>query len=332
MSKSLELHRKSTLINIHDHMFSESDFEDMAEGGFTAKFCHLAVDEKVFDTPAFFLDDDRTVRLLKALDHIFTLQEKSNGRIRFVNCAEDIRAAKREGGLALVLGSEGGGFLKGHVELLRVFYRLGLRFLVLTWAYPNELAMSQQEYLDGPGLTPAGRDVVLEMSRLGMILDLDHISRRAIDECFELYDKPMIYSHSNPRYDNRACFLDQGQMRKLADNRGIVGIHFCSHMIHDKYSGVFEKRALLSELVDSIDLAIEFGGEDCVALGCDFMPRTPYYFKFSTCEWVSFVEGIDNIRHMPLLTEAMVKRGYSDARIMKILGGNALRVIEEVLG
>jgi len=312
-------------------MFSASDFEDMAEGGFTAKFCHLSVDENIFDTPGFLSDDDRLIRIFKTLDHVFTLQEKSNGRIRFAKCAEDIKTAKLESGIALILGSEGGGFLKGRAELLRVFYRLGLRFLQLTWGYPNELATSHIQYENGPGLTPAGRDVVLEMSRLGMILDLSHLSRRATDECFEIYDKPMIYSHGHASRESRVCYFDPGQMRKLSDNRGVIGMHFCSHLINDKYFGVYD-RALISDLLDNIDLAIELGGENCVALGCDFIPISPHFLQTTGQEWLSYVEGLDNIRHMPLLTEAMAKRGYGDMLIMKILGGNALRVIEEVLG
>ncbi len=133
--------------------------------------------------------------------------------------AEDVTAAKRENRLGVLLGSEGGAFLKGSVELLRVFHHLGLRFVQLTWAYTNDLAAAQAETDLGKGLTPAGRKMVSEMCRLGIIIDLSHLSRRSIEDCFELSDKPMVFSHGHAFREAIAPDWTPEQMKKLILNR-----------------------------------------------------------------------------------------------------------------
>jgi membrane dipeptidase len=331
-SRALELHKRSTIIDIHDHMFTPEDFKDMSQGGVTVKFCHLSVDEHIIKT-SYWADSDQDplVRFLKSLHYLYGVMEQAGGNIVVIRRAEDVTAAKRENRLGVLLGSEGGAFLKGSVELLQVFHHLGLRFVQLTWAYTNDLAAAQAETDLGKGLTPAGRKMVSEMCRLGIIIDLSHLSRRSIEDCFELSDKPMVFSHGHAFRESDFSGLDPEQMKKLILNRGIIGMHFCSHIVDSRFTGSYEK-ASIEDLLRKIDLALELGGEDCVALGPDYIPFTPYYLKTTNQEWLSYVEGLDNISRMSRLTDAMVRRGYGDRLIEKILGGNALRVIREVLG
>jgi len=319
------------VIDIHDHMLEVPDFEDMSSGGVTAKFCHLSIDEYIFDSPEYWSHKDPLVRFLRSMEHIYSVSERSNGCIVIVKKASDIEKAKKEGHIGLLLGNEGGGFLKGSIGLLQLLYRFGLRFIQLTWAKTNELATAQSEYDSRKGLTKTGRRVITEMCRLGMIIDLSHLSRRSIEDCFELSDRPMIFSHGNVSINSNSACLDKGQMRSLAQNRGIIGMHFCSHIIEPGYTNRYIQ-ASIDELLDSIETAIEFGGEDCIALGPDFMPMHPFYLKSTNQEWLSHVKGVENIGKMSNITDAMVRRGYSDELIGKILGGNAIRVIREAIG
>jgi len=330
MEKYEQLHQNATVIDIHDHMCLPEDMADMEQGCVTAKFCHLTVDINIFDEPGT-IDDDPMARFLKALDNILSLIETSGGHIVIARCAADVEAAKKEGRQALFLGNEGGAFLRGSVEALRVFYRLGLRFLQLTWGASNDLAAAQIQYFDDIGLTPAGKSIIAEMCKLGMIIDISHLSRRSIEDCFDLSTKPLIFSHGHAFNEVDCSGLDKLFMRRLAENRGVIGMHFCSHLINPAYFGVYDQ-APISDLLDRIDLATELGGEDCVALGCDYMHMTPYFLGSTQQPWLSHVKGIENIRYLPRLTQAMTDRGYSDEFIMKVLGGNAMRLIKETIG
>ena len=325
-----KLHRQSIIIDIHDHMFSRKDFDDMNSGGVTVKFCHLSVDDRIFESP-YWSEQDPLLRFLKSLDYIQGIIESSQGGIRIIRQASDVESAKAAGCLGVLLGNEGGSFLRSSPELLRVFYRLGLRMVQLTWGRDNDLAASQDAYESAHGLTKAGCEMVAEMCRLGMLIDMSHLSRRSIDDCFDISDKPLIFSHGRVSKTSSPAGLDPRQMKRLAQNRGIIGMHFCSHILNPKYAGVFAQ-ASIEELLDQIDLAIELGGEACVALGPDYMPLTSYYLQKTNQAWLSHVSGLENIRQMGSLTEAMVRRNYSDARIKNILGQNALRVIREALG
>lgn len=330
-----QLHDESIVITAHDHMMGPHDFVDMKDGGVTVKMLHMTVDVAIFDHPvkckkSITNFEGWTKEAMLAVDWILGQIENSNGGIRLITSAQDVLDAKRDGSIGVVMGFEGGKVLEGRIEVLRNLYRLGVRFLQFTWAYDNQLsgAMGSPD----KGLTDFGKFVVQEMNRLGMLIDISHISPLAMQEIFELSTKPVVLSHgAAKRYSDDGCNLDDGQIKQLADKGGVLGVHFCSHIINDAYYPV-KKQAPIDDLIRQIDYIADVGGIDCVALGPDFFPVTTNYVTNSQAEWLTYTQGLENIKKMRNLTRALVAKGYKEEAIQKILGGNLLRVFGDVFG
>ena len=305
--RARQLHADSLVWVMHCHVPLADDFERMRAGGVTGKVLNLVVD---VDIGADIRESGQrqegwAKRALIALDQLHRDIAASGERAVIVTTAKEIEQAKRDGKTAILIGVEGGKLLEGDLALLRMFYRMGLRELQLAWAVPNLLKTEN-------GLTPFGRDVVHEMNRLGMIIDLTHIPRRAFDDTIALSSQPVIISHGGARGVNDKDLSDE-QIRAIAGTGGMVGIHFyITYMFRRRADGSRAEEITVEDVVDHISYVRDLVGIDHVGLGVDFFPTDPPWTAMQqaqgtpTLKWV-----IDGMHQMPLVTDALVRRGFT---------------------
>lgn len=210
-----------------------------------------------------------------------------------------------------VLTVEGGEAIEGSLAILRVLYRLGVRAMTLTWNSNNELAGAAMAR-GNKGLTPLGREVVAEMNRLGIALDVSHLSDRGIDDVLRLSSRPIFASHSNARhvFDSPRSLTD-AQIRAIAKQGGTIGVNFYNHQLTHK------PVACIADIVRHICHIVDVGGIDCCAIGSDFdgMPEYPADLQTS--------------RDFPSLANALTNAGFTETEINKILFENLYRYIRQ---
>lgn len=288
--------------------------------------------DRLYDTPADAHRDVPTLRTGGVTAHI--RQTVENDTLQFFERtyqavetwpddmlialkAEDIRRAKREGKIATVFSIEGAESLRGDLTLLQAYHRWGLRNLGLTWNRRNQAADGLDEARTGGGLTEFGVRLVKEMRRLGIMLDIAHLSPAGVRDVFALYDGPVVASHANTRQvcDHRRNLSDE-QLEQVAASGGLVGITLVPEFIVAGGKGV-----TLDRLLDHVDHAVKVVGVDHVGFGSD---------------WEGFTMPADffmqDISDLPVLTQGLLQRGYKAGDIHKMLGGNWLRVFASVCG
>ena len=261
--------------------------------------------------------------------------------------ADDIVAAHKRGKIAALIGIEGGHAIEDSLRLLRDFYDLGVRYMTLTHTNTNGWADSSGD-LDKAGvkrhggLNDLGRSVVLEMNRLGMMVDISHVDDKTFWSALEVSKAPLIASHSSCRAITKVPRnMTDEMIAALAKKGGVIQINFNCGFLNEatgkaesalekklgKYDeAVFKKAfasgdipsATMTDLVTHIDHAVKIGGIDAVGLGSDFdgIPCAP--------------KGLDDVSKFPALTRALLMKGYSAGDIQKIYGGNLLRVLRAV--
>lgn len=333
------------------------DLPRAKEGGLDGMFFTVYINEQYY--PARY----EAKHALRLLDLARTQIENNKDKIELAYTASDVDRIAKQGRIAAVLDLEGGFDMDGDLGVLRSLYRLGLRVAQLpahNWA--NNFAESCCAAPKFKGLNEQGRAVVKEMNRLGMVINISHASDQTIEDVLEASSDPVIATHHGLRsFNDIPRTMPEPLLKKLAAKGGVIGFH----MGCEFHSRAFfelrakqEKRAFwdtrhiggkeaqlsifdidkavgrsypmvginapeesklsLDEWFKVVDRAIEIAGEDHVALGTDFDggPTLP--------------RGMRDIRDLPMLTEAMIRRGYSETRIRKFLGGNTLRVLRQV--
>jgi len=284
------------------------DFPRLREGGITAQFFALFTDTVFIETAR-----EHTHRLLAVMESAI---DRSGGRARLATGAADIRAAKMNGTLAAFLAIEGGEAIGESLDELRSFYARGVRLMTLTWNRINAIGRGAEH--PGPdGLTPFGLSVIAEMEKLGMIVDASHLCDQALDELLAVAQRPVVASHSNARavLDHRRNLAD-AQAERIAATGGLVAVTFAGVFVDSDPA-----RVTISRVVDHIDHLVSVVGAGHVGLGTDFDGFTaPYGLVMPDCT------GMGD------LTAALLERGYSESDISRIMGGNWLRVIEDVIG
>lgn len=284
------------------------DFPRLIEGGVTAQFFALFTDT-VFVPEA----REHTYRLLDAVE---SAVGRSGGAARLATTAAEVEAAKRDGSLAAFLTIEGGEAIGESLDDLRAFYARGVRLMTLTWNRVNAIGRGAEH--PGPdGLTPFGREVVAEMERLGMIVDVSHLCDQALDEVLAVARRPLVASHSNSRAvcDHRRNLTD-AQAERIAATGGLIGVTFAGVFVDPDPARVGVER-----VVDHIDRLVSVVGTDHVGLGTDFDGFSePYGLVMPDCS------------RLGELTATLRARGYADGDISAIMGGNWLRVIRDVAG
>ncbi len=268
--------------------------------------------------------------LVSALENIDMLREEvqaSRGKIKIILHKDDLPTAPSPDVLNIVMSFEGGKPLQGRIENLRNFYCLGLRAMQITWNLRNELADGVKEERTGGGLTSFGKAVVQEMDRLGVVIDLAHISRAGWFGVLEAATGPVCCSHSNcSKIFHHFRTVDDDQIKALAKTGGVMGVNAIATMVG--------KQPTLDTLVDHISHIADLVGIDHVGLGLDFVkddgPLYPEDEIFGVGE-NRLIPGFENEDDLPNMTECLVKRGFHEDEIAKVLGGNLLRLLKAVL-
>jgi membrane dipeptidase len=362
-----KLHFSSIILDTHDdttqRFFSRDfslgkrnpdghiDIPRMREGGMNGIFFSIWIDGRIMGAPA----------VQKALDQIDAIHEtvrKFSSDLVFARTADEVRRAHAQGKIAALMGVEGGHMIGNDIRIVRVFADLGVRYMTLTHFYNDEWADSSTDKPAHHGLTDFGKDVVREMNRQGIMVDISHVSDKTFYDALEVSKAPLIASHSSCRMlCNHPRDMSDDMIKALAAKGGVIQINYEMTFIDQAYKDAYDKETggvvqHLSELtkncnndeaciaremvklrqrltgagklphvsweriVDHIDHAVKLVGADHVGLGSDF-------------DGADMPEGLEDCSKLPKITEALLRKGYSENDIRKILGENTLRVMEQ---
>jgi membrane dipeptidase len=295
------------------------DIPRLMEGGVDAQIFACCVNR--LGMPAGYY----VKRVLRMIDALHVQLEKHSDAMELALTAGDVREAKRDGKIAAIIAIESGQAIEDDLPLLRDFYRLGVRSMTLTWNSTN-WADASREAPKHNGLTDFGRDVVREMNRLGMIIDVSHAADKTVWDTLETSSTPIIASHSCAKAicDHHRNVNDD-LIKAIANADGVICVNFYSIFLDQEFKLQSEKGLEptpppLSKVIDHIDHIVSVGGIDSVGLGSDFDGMNPP------------PEGLEDVSKMPRITRALLEMGYSVEDTAKIVGGNFLRVFEQVCG
>jgi membrane dipeptidase len=366
--KAKKLHASSIVIDTHDdttqrlldpsfdigtlHADGNIDIPRMREGGLNAIFFSIWIPSKTVGPEA----------VKKAIDQIDAVREavrKHPNDLVLATTADEIRTAKKENKIAALMGLEGGHMIDNDLAVLRSYAVLGVRYVTLTHMGNTDWADSSTDTPAHNGLTDFGKQVVLEMNRLGVMVDISHVSDKTFYDAIATSKAPVIASHSSSRALTEAPRnMTDDMMRALAKNGGVVQINYHVGFLSQEFRD-FEKahpeaekeineevkkrcgdnesctlvmgdqvvRDLMqagklpkvewTKIVEHIDHAVKIAGIDHVGLGSDF-------------DGAVMPIGMQDVTHLPQITDALLQKGYSDSDIRKILGENTLRVMSQV--
>ncbi len=374
--RAAALHKKAIVVDGHNDIptiMADEDYDlgtpsagkyhtDVArlkQSGMTGEFFSIYVDRQ-YATPEWVAKNYVTRggaarRALDLIDVSYRMLEKYPDDLMFATSAADIRRAKKAGKVGVLMGIEGGHAIENSLAALREFYRLGVRYMTLTHNNTNEWADACCDTARHDGLSDFGKEVVREMNRLGMLVDVSHVSDKTMSDVLDVTKAPVIASHSSARvFSNHKRNVPDELLKRIAQNGGVVMINFYPVFLDEKvrvaglerdqrlkpqrdalraqFAGD-EKRleeelqklndanpipnTTLSMIVDHIDHIAKVAGVDHVGIGSDFdgVPNLP--------------EGIKDVADLPNITYELLRRGYTDRDVLKILGGNLLRAFEE---
>lgn len=263
-----------------------------------------------------------------AFDYVHWQVEQSKGRLRIALTPDDIEAAKRDGATALLLGSEGSRLIEDRLEVLRMLYKLGLRHLQLSWALETTVG-APQAVTSGRGLTDFGRDLIREMNRIGVIVDVSHLAVQSQVDALAVSTTPVLNSHTGASALNNTQpqLLDDDLIRAFAAQGGVMAMHFHSQLVKPG-----RDKATFGQLMDQFEYVARLAGTDHVACGPDFMEmRDDRIWKNQGIPSpFTLAEGVEDVSLMGNVTRGLVQRGFSDTDVLGILGGNLLRLFRAV--
>ncbi len=267
--------------------------------------------------------------VLKLIDIFYTEMDKNEDKIIPVKSWADIERARNDGKMAAMITLEEGQVAKGNLQFLRDIYRLGARMMTLTWnhendlAYPNIVSRNVKsvfpcEVVEDHGLKEKGIEFVEECEKLGMILDVSHLSDGGFYDLYEHTKKPFVASHSNARSLCRHCRnLTDDMIRKIADRGGVIGLNYCGSFLEEAEREE-DCRSQVVTMAKHARYITNTGGMDCLGLGSDF-------------DGISRNLEMDDCSKLPLLESALYKEGFHESEIEKIFNGNVLRLYKELL-
>jgi len=261
---------------------------------------------------AWWEEERGIAQTLATLDLLREAAERHPDRLVFARSGSDVRRALAEGKFPGLAGLEGSQGIEGRLEHVRTAHERGLRMLGLVHFQATEAAfpMTVSEF-DERGLTPFGRDLVAEMERIGMIVDLAHVNAPGVRDALEIVRRPFVVSHTACRalFDHPRNLSDD-QIRAIADKGGVVALAFGDTFVSGGLEG----------FLDHVDHLIRVGGADVAALGSDFDGM------------IVPVAGMEDVTCYPRITQGLIARGHAPEIVKKALGENALRVVTEVCG
>ena len=301
---------------------------------------------------------------LDLIDSVYEQADRHPDRMMMAFSVDDIERARKQKKLAALLGIEGGHSIENDIHLLRDFYRLGVRYMTLSWSNTNEWADSSGD-INNPkiehhnGLTDFGKEVVLEMNRLGMLVDISHVADKTFYDTIAVTKAPVIASHSSARaLTNHPRNMTDDMLRAVAKNGGVVQVNFYNAFIDEDYRKAAEGQAKDRDAaVKAYDDQMKAAGKTVTYLDNDRIerewaakiPRPPFKCLIDHIDHIAKVAGVDHVglgsdfdgvsgatpqgidsaADLPKITQALLDRGYSADDIRKILGGNLLRVFRE---
>jgi membrane dipeptidase len=367
-ARAKKLHLSSIVVDTHDdttqrfldakfdiserHPDGGIDVPRMREGGLSAIFFSIWIPSKITGA-------DAVNRAIEQIEAVRAQVSSHTKELALATTASEVRAAHKEGRIAALMGVEGGHMINSDLDVLRKFASLGVRYMTLTHSGNDEWADSSTDKPVHNGLTDFGKDVVREMNRLGVIVDISHVSDKTFYDALEISKAPMIASHSSCRAlcDAPRNMTDQ-MMKDFAARGGVVQINYhvgflsqefrnaeranpeinkaigeevqkrcgdneaCQLLEGDRLTREYVEKGKLprvdwTKIIEHIDHAAKVAGVDHVGLGSDFDGANMPY-------------GMEDATKLPKITDALLKKGYSEGDVKKILGENTLRVMAEV--
>ncbi|MGH9796184.1 MAG: dipeptidase, partial [Candidatus Acidiferrales bacterium] len=325
------------------------DIPRMREGGLDAPFFSIWVSSTITGPEA-------VKRALQQIDAVREQVRRHPDDLLLATTVADIRRAHQQGKIAALMGMEGGHMIDDDLGLLRLYAALGVRYLTLTHFLNNNWADSSTDKPKHNGLTAFGTDVVRELNRLGVMVDISHVADKTFYDALAVTKAPVIASHSSCRaLCNHRRNMSDAMIRALAKNGGVMMINYEVSFLSEEYRAATDRQDMTSierqfeqqcgknmscqillgnrmarqamadgklpkvswgKIIEHIDHAVKVGGVDHVGLGSDFDGATMPF-------------GMDDASMMPKITQALLDKGYSERDIEKILGGNLLRVMEQ---
>lgn len=332
------------------------DLPRMKEGGLDAEFFAVFVGQGERNPEGYERAKERADRVLEAL---YQMEKDHPGLVAIATASDDAYRLEKQGKRAAFIGMENGYPIGKNLSLVKYFYDRGIRYITLCHGGDNDICDSSFERRnpEDNGLTEFGEQVVAECNRLGIMVDISHVSDNSFFDVLQVTKAPVIASHSSVRaICEHPRNLTDEMLKALAENGGVIQICFVSSFVktpepnperdsamaqleekygsrrdigdeetrkkwREEYMAIRKKfpeeRASLKDIVDHIDYVVDLIGVDYVGIGTDF-------------DGGGGVDGCDDVSDMPNITEELVRRGYSDEDIRKIWGGNLMRVFREV--
>lgn len=330
----MKVHRSALLLDTHNDVPSRTvdgfdigpkaptghtDLVRLREGGVGAVFFSVYVAAEYVNGNH---SANRTLQMIDTVRHDIIARYPND--FVLTTTAAEIEAAHKRGKIAAAMGIEGGHAIEDSLRLLRDYYELGIRYMTLTHFNTNNWAdssgdITRTDIKHHNGLTDFGKDVVREMNRLGMMVDISHVADKTFWDALEVSSAPIIASHSSCRaLANVPRNMTDEMIIALAKKGGVVQINFSCDFLKEGTGHQGEPRAKLADVVAHIDHVKQIAGIDAVGIGSDFdgISCTP--------------EGLDDVSKFPNLTRALLEKGYSTEDIRKIYSGNLLRVMRAV--
>ena len=352
--RTLEIHKQSILVDGHCHLTKELiGRRDQGERQVFKNY-YLPIFNKVGLKVLLMIiggDNNANVKgsdlmlwgALEVIDYVYQELEECSDVVQLCKSFSELEEALKKGEIGVILGLEGGRPLEGRpmqdsLSTLRAFYRLGVRSLQLTGNGRNRLADGVAESRTNGRLTQFGVAVVKEMNRLGMMIDISHLAPAGVADVFDLTSGPIIASHSNARTvcDHPRNLADE-TIKMIAERGGIVGLSLFSTLLNKE-----KELATVEDLADHIDYIAGLVGIDFVGLGPDFSE-----FSIRMSQWSGARGNMEGLHygnkenyfhpelrdwtHLPNITRILLKRGYQEEAIRKVLGENFLRVYKKVM-
>jgi membrane dipeptidase len=364
--KALEIQRHSIVVDTHNDILSmmtddnydlgvssvgkyHTDIARMKQGGLTAEFFSVYIDR------SFARDGGSARRALDMIDYVYRAAERYPNDLMMAYSTEDIRRAKKQHKVAALMGIEGGHAIEDSLMALRDFYRLGVRYMTLTHNNSNNWADSCCDEARHNGLSEFGKEVVGEMNRLGMLVDVSHVGDKTMSDVLDISTAPVIASHSSARaLADRTRNIPDDLLRRFAKNGGVVMVNFYPGFIDKNVVEASKERdARLMSKMDELratykDDSKRLGEEINKLLAGNPLPATPLSVLIDHFDHIAKVAGIDHvgigsdfdgvpslpvgmedISKLPNITYELLKRGYSEKDIKKILGENFLRAFAQ---
>lgn len=364
--KALEIQRKAIVVDTHNDVLSfmiddnydigissvgkyHTDLARMKQGGLTAEFFSVYIDR------SYAKDGGSARRALDMIDYVYRAVEKYPNEFTMSYSVDDIRRAKKQKKIAALMGIEGGHAIEDSLMALRDFYRLGVRYMTLTHNNTNNWADACCDTATHNGLSEFGKEVVREMNRIGMLVDVSHVSDKTMHDVFDVSTAPVIASHSSARaLGERPRNIPDDLLRRFTKNGGVVMINFYPGFIDARViAATAERTARLKPQMDALKEqykadAKKLEEETNKLLAANPLPATPLSVLVDHFDHVAKVAGVDHvgigsdfdgigslpvgmedISKLPVLTYELLRRGYSESDVRKILGENFLRTFAE---